>query len=454
MLKLKNLLVALLLITGAVYGGLKGYIYYKFKNAVDDVVAIAQPFARIDYGGLGSSFDGTLTVEDIVITPWVFDDEVQIQAVAIQGPGLGFLLSGEKQFKRGEMPEKMRFAMKGVRLDVDGEMLDALRDAQSSDWALMMGIQDSSACGLERIFGPWNMRELGYGSLVVDVNTEFNFNKAINELRMELDYSARGIESTSVQMTLSGMKPLAAIRTRVKPQLDDFTMKYSIEPSYASKAIEYCAEANKKTVDEFIQWMVSEDNEYYTHTLGIVPGPGIRGALERFLKNPDEIHISARPPTTLEPSELQFYKPEDIIDLLGLQVFVNNEPVQDLSFQVADTSRFKRKRKLTTKSLESTKTTTRASGDVRRPAVAPARAKTSSTKGTESYRRVNTRALRNYVGKRVRLHTTGGMRRDGWLTEIRNGQAVVVPDQYGGGVSIHVPLTRINKAEVFVVNES
>ena len=451
MLKFKNLLVALLLITGAVYGGLKGYIYYKFKNAVDDVVAISAPFARIDYGGLGSSFDGTLTVEDIAIAPWGFDDEVQMQAVEIQGPGLGFLLSGEKQFKRGEMPEKMRFAMKGVRLDVDGELLGALRDAQSSDSALMMGIQDSSACGMGQIFGPWNMRELGYDSLVVDVSVDFNFNKAINELRMEMDYSARGIESTSVQMTLSGMTPLAAIRTRVQPQLDDFTMKYSMEPSYASKAIEYCAEANKKTVDEFIQWMVSKDNKYYAHTLGIVPGPGIRGALERFLKNPGEIHISAQPSTTLEPSGLRFYKPADIIDLLGLQVFVNNEPVQDLSFQMADT-RSKRKRK--PKSLESAKTTTRASGDVRRPTVASARAKTSSKQGTESYRRVNTRALKNHVGNRVRLYTTGGMRRDGWPTEIRNGQAVVVPNKYGGGVSIHVPLSRINKAEVFVADES
>ena len=160
---------------------------------------------------------------------------------------------------------------------------------------------------------------------------------------------------------------------------------------------------------DFVLLMVGvEDNEYYTHTLGIVPGPGIRGALERFLKNPGEIHISAQPSTALDPSGLRFYKPADIIDLLGLQVFVNNEPVQDLSFQVADTSRFKRKRKPATTSLESTKTTTRAPGDVRRPTVAPDRAKTSSTQGTESYRRVNTRALRDYVGKRVRLHTTSG----------------------------------------------
>ncbi len=118
---------------------------------------------------------------------------------------------------------------------------------------------------------------------------------------------------------------------------------------------------------------------------------------------------------------------------------------------MADT-RSKRKRK--PKSLESAKTTTRTSGDVRRPTVASARAKTSLKQGSKRYRRVNTRVLKNHVGNRVRLHTTGGMRRDGWLTEVRNGQAVVVPDKYGGGVSIHVPLSRISKAEVFVADES
>lgn len=452
MLKLRNLLVALLLLTGAVYGGLKGYIYYKFKDAVDDVVAMATPFARVEYGGLGSSFDGTLTVEDLAISPWVFDDDVRMQAVEIQGPGLGFLLSGTKQFKRGEIPERMRFAMKGVRLDVDGELLAALRSAQNSNWALMMGVKDSNTCGMGQIFGPWNMKELGYESLVMDVSADFNFDKSINELHMEMDYSAPGIESTNVQVTLSGMAPLAAMRTRVQPQLDDFTMKYRMNPSYASKAIEHCAEANNKTVDEFIRWVVSEDNEYYTRILGIVPGPGIRGALERFLKNPDEIRISAQPPTALDPSGLQFYKPADIIDMLGLQVFVNNEPVQDLSFQVTDTSRFKRKAK--TKSLESAKTTARASGDVPQARVAPTRTKTPSTQRTGSYRHVDMRALRDHVGRRVRLYPTGGRPREGWLTEIRDGQAVVVPDQYGGGVSIHVPLSNINKAEVFVADQS
>jgi len=40
-------------------------------------------------------------VEDIAISPRGFDDEIQMQAIEIQGPGLGFLLSGEKAIQTG-----------------------------------------------------------------------------------------------------------------------------------------------------------------------------------------------------------------------------------------------------------------------------------------------------------------------------------------------------------------
>ncbi len=446
--KIKNLLLALLLIAGAGYGGLKAYIYYKFKNNIDDVVAMAQPFARIDYGGLGSSLDGTLTVKDITIAPLIFDDEIRVRSLEIQGPGLGFLLSGTKQFKRGEIPERLRFALKGAQLNVNRGLFNAIRGAQKSDWALMTG-QESTDCGVGQIFGPWNAGELGYDRLVIDSDIGFRFDKAIRELRMEMHYAAHGIESTSMQMALSEMTPSAAILAGVQPQLNDLTITYRIDPSYASKAIDYCAQANKKTVDEFIQWVVSKDNKYYAKTLGIVPGPGIRGGLERFLKNPSEIHISIQPPTSFDMAGLQFYKPEDIIDLLGLQLFVNGQPVSDLSFQLANASHLKqKKRKPAAKTLESAKAS-RLPPEVRRRAVARARIGASSTQQAE-YRRVSTSALKNHIGKRVRLQTTSGRRRDGWLMQVRNGEAVIEPDRYGGSVSIPVPLSNITQAEVLV----
>ena len=52
-MKLKNLIIILLIGAGTVYGGLKGYIYYKVKKQADILIASASPLVEIEYGSIG-----------------------------------------------------------------------------------------------------------------------------------------------------------------------------------------------------------------------------------------------------------------------------------------------------------------------------------------------------------------------------------------------------------------
>ncbi|NIP73509.1 MAG: hypothetical protein GWO16_10985, partial [Gammaproteobacteria bacterium] len=65
MFKVKNILIAIILLAGAAYGGLKAYVYFQVKGQVERLSRAASPFAGLSYDGISSSLDGTIVVEGV-----------------------------------------------------------------------------------------------------------------------------------------------------------------------------------------------------------------------------------------------------------------------------------------------------------------------------------------------------------------------------------------------------
>ncbi|MBK8183404.1 MAG: hypothetical protein IPK63_11150 [Candidatus Competibacteraceae bacterium] len=60
--KLKTIVITLLVVLILAVGGIWGYLWYSTKQQVDDIVALAKPFADISYGGIEISPAGSIGV--------------------------------------------------------------------------------------------------------------------------------------------------------------------------------------------------------------------------------------------------------------------------------------------------------------------------------------------------------------------------------------------------------
>lgn len=446
-MKLKNLVVIALIGAGVAYGGVKGYIHYKVKKQVDQLVAAAMPFADIEYGSLGSDLRGRVMINELVIYPRGVNDAVKIEQLAILTPGLKYLLTGSDALKRGELPEHMGVALTGAHLDLKGRLTQMLEQAE----AAQLGQQPTEdiACSLSSNFLTVQYRELGLEELVFDTRVSFEHGITASQLVLKMDYSIRDLEQAEFAVTLDGFDNSLMSLAFASPQLKRVTINYRPDAVFSRKTLEYCAGKQGVEVQSYINGLFDKGDEHYMQNLGFVPGPGIRTAMKELLLNAGELSVVAQPSSTLDLKTVHLYKPEDLADLFGLSVKVNGKEVSDLSFTLPDDE--------LSQSDERTAAFKLPGLDFfsRQEEAAPVQAQTGnkssvarSPSGRPRYRIVARGDVHKLVGRDVRISMADGKRRSGRVLSISNGVISLEMRMHGGTLSTRVPVTAASKIEV------
>lgn len=446
-MKLGKLLVFVLVGSGVAYGGLKGYIHYKIKKQVDTLVASAAPFADIEYGSIGSSLDGAVNVDDIVVYPRGVNDSVSIEQLRLITPGLEFLLNGSESMRSGELPERMGMQFRGARFNLKGRLAQLLEQAEAGQ----TGRQPSAdqPCALNRAFATAQYRELGLSELVFD--TDFLIERGLtpSQMVMKMGYSLHGVEQANFTMALEGMGDNIMSVALATPLLKNLTVSYKPDADFGRKTLDYCAGLQGTDVPSFISQLFDNSDEFFAAQLGFVPGPGIRAALREFMESQGEVRIAAQPNSPLDMNTIHLYKPEDWPNLFGLMVTVNDIEVSDLSFRMpeqksgaqdAETTPFKFPSLAMLDPRKNRETA--ATQAVAKPAQAKSR------NGRPRYRTVDRKEVAQLVGKNARISTVDGKRRSGRVLSIRHGVISLELRMHGGTLSTTVPIARTRKIEV------
>jgi len=448
-MKLKNLVVFALLGAGITYGSVKGYIHYKIKKQVDQLVATAAPFAYIEYGSIGSDLQGRVMINNLVVYPRGVNDAVKADQLRVSTPGLKFLLTGSDSVKRGELPERMGVALQGAHLNLKGQLVKMLEQAE----AAQLGQQptESIACGLSSRFITAKYRELGLEELVFD--TEFSFERGVtaSQLVLKMDYAIRDAEQAEFTMTLDGIGTSLMSVAVARPQLGSITMNFRPDAEFSRKTLEYCAAKQGVDLQTFVNALFEQSDDRYMQDLGFVPGPGIRAAMKDLMQNAGELSVVAQPTSTLDIKTVHLYKPEDWPDLFGLIVKVNGKEVSDLSFSMPG--------------IDHTKQGNKQSAAFSLPGIdflnqedeqaAPVTAKTEkqsrvvqSSSGRPRYRTVTRGEINKLTGRDVRISTVDGKRRSGRVLSVKNGVISLEMRMHGGTLSTRVPVATTGKIEV------
>ena len=453
MQKLVQILVLAVVLGAGGYGALKGYIYLKVKGKVDDAIVMAGPYADISYGGIASDLRGSVAVEDITIAPRGAPGGLRVGLLQLRGPNLGFLLDlAGGEVNPNEVPERLNLHITDLKVPAGEELMSGFDP--TGEMAASAGL-NQDPCSLAQLFRP-DAAKLANPTLNINASIGYQISRAADQTRLVFDYDIQDVESLSMEVTMRGQPNPAAMMMGSTPSLGALSLNYALSPNHAQRAIQYCAADAKQSRDEFIDGLLARSDGYYERALGFVPGPGIREALGRYMRQPGEISVTAYPPASLEPSTLAMYKPEDMVSLLGLNVTVNGQPLQDLSFTMPEVStsgsavpdwiaEIYRQATVDDESAEAARDTQRQSR----------RDRPAEPKRVKRFLPVEIGELKHYVGSDVRIYTTqGGKRREGILVSLQDGEASVQQRVGGGKITSHTPLADIKKAEVLRYEES
>lgn len=436
-MKLTHLLAGIAIAGGAVAGGVKGYVHHQVKSDVDALIAGARAYADIRYADLDTDLSGSATLHGLRILPHDLPDHVQIDALTVSGPDMGFLLNGfGGSHERGELPAQAAIELRGWHLRADSTLVQAVRKSTAT-LAELLGIE-SDGCNLGRVFGAKDFTAIGYDELLVDVRMGYRFAETFPGMELNWDFRTAG-ESGSFSVTLVDVSRTIPTMPPKIPRLRDMHMTYRLDPDFTRKLVGHCAAQRGVDAETYLAQLATEPDTLYQVSMGFVPGPGLREAFLEMLRSPGELAMSARPIDPLDLTTLDLYQPSQLPDLLGLTLKVNGRPVDDLSLSFVDLGEH-----LDDRAREAIgRDNLWGRLDIEPPAPSATRPE------PPRYRNVDQAQLAEHIGRHVRIVASGGRKRNGVLRSVERGIATLEERRYGGSLTSTIALREIVKAEAY-----
>ncbi|MCP4341660.1 MAG: hypothetical protein GY799_22960 [Desulfobulbaceae bacterium] len=436
-MKIRTLIGIPIVIAALAYVGVKGYIYYKVKTDLDNMIRTAAPFLQIQYGGIGSDLNGSISIDRVLLTPTGSYDEISIRQLEISGNGPKFLFELAQGFKQSEPPAQMSIAVHQLESPVTSSFLSSigarLGASTTTPWK-----DKADACSLAGILQASGLKELGFPGFTINGGMGYNYDQDAGVVQFNVDYDLSGVESSYLNLRLSGLTAAGIMGIGKMPAFEQLRLVRNIEPGYMKQIVTLCAGNAAQSPDQFIEALVSRPAKHYLTTLGFIPGPGLIDLFKQLVTNAGELEIQANPSAGIDPSKLPAYRTSDLVDLLGITVRYNNKPVTDLSFS----TQLKKPAHGATPAPGNNQTSPTI---VEKPAVKPV------TRSRPKLRYIETDIadLADHLLYRVRIYTLDNDRpKRGVLISIKNQTVNVEQVLYSGKMTVHLHTSRIDRIEV------
>jgi len=371
---------------------------------------------------------------------------MQIDTIELTGPGPGFLFDLSGGFKTDDPPRNLSLGIKRLSVPAD-QGFGANFNVKGTGGSVESAYQPEP-CTLGGIFQHKGLYQMGVDTLVADVQFGYSFNQDTGEAELSFDYQLDDTESFSMAMELGGVQIPAAMAMGSLPRLGNFRLSYQVEPGYTQRMLNHCAKQKKQGPEAFVESLFDIPDNQYARQLGFIPGPGIRAVLKTVASKGGRVDLAASPQADINPAMIAFYKPEDIVAMLGLQLSLNDRPVTDISFTIPDG---------TGAPSWMPQRSAFAQGD---EGFSPERgsrndqAKVSSKKQKNQrvklrYQETKVSDLHQYVGSKVRLYTGNTAQpKKGYLISLKGQFASVEQSIHSGTMTAHLNLNHIKRAEV------
>lgn len=446
-MKLKHLLLGIVILTVAVYGGAKTYIYFKAKEELEKLVQMASPFVEISYGDISSDLRGSLKVTDLDLISLAGGESMQIGSLEIKGSGPGFLLELTEGFKKSGPPADMFLTVGRASVPVD-QGFGANFDITGMGGGSSKPGREAKPCTLGGILQHKDVGEIGIDALTADAAFGYHNDRKSGEVKVFIDYQLDNIESLSMELGLGNMPEPGSMVMGQMPSLENFELNYKVEPAYMKRSVEHCAKLAGKDPELFTKELFDQPDSRYARELGFIPGPGIREMLESLISKGGQLAMTAKPSMELDPMVLALSKPEDVIAMLGIELTLDDKPVKDLSMEFPSDGQALSLLPELQFIVDDGKQSA-ATGPTN-PEENNSEDK-SGKPGKIELRYLETKVadLHRYVGKKVRLYTnTSEKPKQGYLVSSKGEIVSVKQNVHRGSMTAHLPMALINKAEV------
>lgn len=447
-MKLRNILLGSIGLVVVVYGGIYLYMYSKVKSGVDDFALQASMLGNFSYGGVSvSPFGSRFSIDDISFTPHGYNDALRIDSIRLQVDNLLDLMTLSRQPNPNmELPQHGEVAMAGIHIPMHSDWLRQLDDSIRQEFSSIN--YKPQICGGHVMIGSEHFEAMGFEEIIADISFRFFHDTRLGRFENDMDFTLRELGQLNYKLVTSAptSSRLMSLATMGQPSLQLNRLTYT-DLGYTRKANDFCARADNTSVAEFIEAQVNQPDADYLMTWGIVPGPGIRAALKRFLTEPQTVEFLIDPTANFDTSTLYLYKARDIPTVLNLQVKVNGQAIEDLSFKTAEEAAASDNTLADIQYSFAGQLGMLSNMLAPEPAPVVNQPTASAKKEKPRFRAISLQELEQHIGAEVKVLTHAGLSREGTLDRVEGSTIFVVKTLRGGRFTMPVPFGQVKKVE-------
>ncbi|MGE8499237.1 MAG: hypothetical protein ACN6O6_17165 [Pseudomonas sp.] len=399
-------------------------LWLSVRSIMTDASEQLSPFMDISYGGITSSFDGRVGLENVRINVPMLRDSLHVAHAELKFNGLGELLRFKERLAEGKFPEQMAVSLKGLALDVHGPFMQSLYDtpAERSVFTAMSEV----ACGKVRTIGTGELLDMGYRTFETDGEFSYLFQPGAQKLTFNLTSDTRDMGEMRIGLSLANMSEKPG-DLRVNPPKIQWVSIELNDNQYQRKVQEYCAGKLGQDQATYLKTAVRQFDKVLRSQRIALDQP-VLDAYGRYLNDPQSLRIELDPTEGMAWDGLQFFDAKDVLAMMRPTVLVNREVVQPLGFAWVDP-------------------TARVPSEEALGETAPAAELLPVTSGTTDGF-VSVASLSDHVGKRLRFVTYDGIYYQGILTRVVNDKAFLSLQGGNGTAEMSLRLDKINTVRV------
>lgn len=406
---------------------IKASLWLSVRSIVNDAIATVSPVMEITYGGISSSFDGRVGLQNVVIRVPMAGDSLKVAHAQLKFDGLRALLSFKERLAERKLPEQLALELQGVELPVHGPFVQQLYSvpAEKSAFTAMSEV----ACGNVRNIGVDELLQMGYRTVQSDIEFSYRFEPGAQTLTFNLRSDTRDMLDMHMSMSLINVSERPGDMRVNPPRVSQVTVEMD-DNQYQRRVSEFCR--GKLGLDQPAYLALSlEKFDKALRLQRIALDKPVLDAYGRYLSDPRSLRIELTPTEGMTWDGLQFFEPKDVLAMLRPSVMVNQEPVSQLGFAWVDPL----KKKVTPEDHLQ---------------MVSAEETVESKPRTQQYEFVSVDSLAQYTGKRLQFITFDGAYYQGVLHKVENGRAYITVLLGTGSAEMFLRLNKINQVRVML----
>ena len=318
MIKKIGLLLVLLV---AIAAGIKGYSIYSVMQFVEKIKQEHGASLSLSYRWVSSDFDGSVHLEDIVLTPFGLKRTVEIERLTFRFGTIGAMLGHLGELKKGRLSAPASLSFSGLKMPFSGRGLDEwLALAWREEFLVPMQL---FACDHRSRLDFSTLKAMGVEQFQASGNVNFRQKDGRDEFSLMVDVEKFGKWNFSFKSDMGRVNALLEKGALAEAKIYGFTAKFQ-DSGFNRRLIHLCTKESGVEGEVYADLSAKKWQEALTG-IGVFVNDETRNLYRDRILQGGIISLLASPPSVLVLGSLETLYDRDLVSSLGLSVSLNGK---------------------------------------------------------------------------------------------------------------------------------